>query len=276
MKRILDRISYFAVYDDSILSALDYARDHGFTGVQIPVELPHFSFDHISEKEQKDIRACIEDNSLRLILHGHDDAVSLFEANSHLLAGTMSYYQALFSFAESTAAQLVTIHLGALPVYPTDTTPEQQVPEADRLEYRDIHRNNLANLTALVPDGLTLCVENYKLDPLVLDILQEFIDNDSLALCWDLPKMYDRSLSKYEQLEDYFWRNITHVKQVHLHDLNAQGRSHRVIGSGEIDFIFYLSQLCEHDVLDYCIEARPRELALQGLINLKKLIWSVV
>ena len=39
--RILDRVTYHAVYDDSILAALRFALDHGFAGVQVAAELPH-------------------------------------------------------------------------------------------------------------------------------------------------------------------------------------------------------------------------------------------
>ena len=41
MNSILDNISYHAVYDDSILSALEYAKDSGFSGVQVADETPH-------------------------------------------------------------------------------------------------------------------------------------------------------------------------------------------------------------------------------------------
>ncbi len=34
MRRILDKLSYHAVYDASILDALEFARAHGFAGVQ--------------------------------------------------------------------------------------------------------------------------------------------------------------------------------------------------------------------------------------------------
>jgi sugar phosphate isomerase/epimerase len=63
---------------------------------------------------------------------------------------------------------------------------------------------------------------------------------------------------------------------VHLHDIRqdekGNKRSHRVIGSGDIDFTYYLDRLAEADVFDYCIEVRPREKARESLQALKKLL----
>ena len=45
---ISKKISYHAVYDHSILEALYYAKENGFTGIQIAVETPHLSFENLS------------------------------------------------------------------------------------------------------------------------------------------------------------------------------------------------------------------------------------
>jgi sugar phosphate isomerase/epimerase len=69
------------------------------------------------------------------------------------------------------------------------------------------------------------------------------------------------------------------VKQVHLHDIRRDDsgteRSHRVIGSGEIDFNYYLGRLSEADVMDYCIEVRPREKAKESLAALKTILGVI-
>jgi sugar phosphate isomerase/epimerase len=70
--------------------------------------------------------------------------------------------------------------------------------------------------------------------------------------------------------------HLPHIKQVHLSDTKQDKkdtrRRHLVIGTGELDFIEYLNKLSEVDVLDYCIEVRPREKAKESLEVLKKLI----
>jgi sugar phosphate isomerase/epimerase len=80
-------------------------------------------------------------------------------------------------------------------------------------------------------------------------------------------------------LERFFFSSIDRVKQVHLHDIRrderGNERSHRVIGSGEIDFAYYLNRLAEADVLDYCIEVRPREKAKESLEALKNILGVI-
>ena len=44
MQSLLDRITYHAVYDDTIVDALGYAHEHRFAGIQVGVETPHLSF----------------------------------------------------------------------------------------------------------------------------------------------------------------------------------------------------------------------------------------
>lgn len=77
------------------------------------------------------------------------------------------------------------------------------------------------------------------------------------------------------ELDDYFRNNLQYIRQVHIHDCReASGKitSHRVVGTGRIDFLNYFNILQGADVLDYCIEVRPKEKALESLIALKKMI----
>jgi len=60
-----------------------------------------------------------------------------------------------------------------------------------------------------------------------------------------------------------------------LHDrreANGVLLGHRVIGSGIIDFRKYFGILQGAKVLDYCIEVRPKEKALESLIELQRLL----
>jgi len=49
MEGVLNKVSYHAVYDDSILDALRFAKANGLAGVQVAVETPHLSLDLLSE-----------------------------------------------------------------------------------------------------------------------------------------------------------------------------------------------------------------------------------
>ena len=264
---ILDRISYYAVYDDSILEALRYARENGFTGVQMDAQSPHLSFERLSDADCREIREFITRNSMRLIVHTPDDNVSLYETSRYLRDGILSYYEALFAFAERAGSQMVTFHLGNLATWKTDTEPFESKPAADVPIYHDALRSNLERLIEMADGRLTLCLENFKLN--ALEMLQSFLDDGRLALCWDIAK------TSGPEYEEFLWKNLRHIRQVHLHDIR-DGRSHRVIGTGEIDFMHFLPRLGEAEVMDFCIEVRPREKALESLENLRDLLRRAV
>jgi len=270
---ILDRVSYHAVYDDSFLSAMQYAHENGFHGVEIAVETPHLSFESLTARDMDDIRDFSAQNGILISLHAPDDVTSLFVHNESLRKGVLAYYDQLFDFAKAVMARLVTIHMGFMTTFPTDTIPEKKVPEIDLPIYEALIRQNLDHLVKGTEERFLLCVENYRLDRTILPLLQKYLDDGKIFLCWDIAKSYGN-----RELEQYFWSNLKAIKQVHLHDLSPVGermRSHRVIGNGEIDFISYLTRMVDEDILDYCIEVRPREKALESLENLIRILTEL-
>lgn len=271
--KILNRTTYHAVYDESILAALHYAQENDFAGVQVADETLHLSFEHLSERDVTEIRNFLDTNEIRMSLHALDDTTSLFVPSPILREGIHAYYHALFTFAHAVNAQIVTIHMGSMTAFPTDTVPERKYPEHDLPISTEIVRRSLDRLVEEASGRFTLCVENYQLEPSAFELLEPYIAEDKLFLCWDIAKSYGKP-----ELEDYFWSHMKAVKQVHLHDIrtvDGRLRSHRVIGTGEIDFARYLKLLQEADVLDYCIEVRPREKAVESLRALRLILQSV-
>lgn len=268
---ILDRISYHAVYDDSILDALEYAHENGFAGIQVAVESPHMSFESLSDETIGQISDYAGTNNLYVTIHAPDETASLFQPSRFLREGILNYYRALFEFAARIKVRLVTIHIGQIAAFPTDTLRELSIPEEDQAIYREIATQNLDKLIEFAAGRFTICVENYALDQFSLFLLRSYLDSNRIALCWDIPKAWNNQI-----LERFFFSSISRVKQVHLHDIRederGNKRGHRVIGSGDIDFIYYLDRLAEANVLDYCIEVRPREKAKESLQALKKLL----
>jgi sugar phosphate isomerase/epimerase len=271
ISRILDRVSYHAVYDYSVVEALDYASANGFAGIQLAVEIPHFSFESIPNQQIEKIRSIVDSTGTHITIHGPDEVASLFVHSPILQRGVQNYYRALFDFAVKVNSPLVTLHIGAVNAFRTDTVPVMDFSEIDYALYREVARDNLDKLAALAAGRLTICVENHNLGYFELSILEPYLESGKLALCWDIPKSWGKP-----DIEGFYFDHINYVKQVHLHDFrrNAQGESHRhyVIGTGEIDFPRYLSRLAEVDVLDYCIEVRPREKAKESLEALRRLL----
>ena len=268
---ILDRISYHAVYDASIPDALEYAHENGFAGIQVAVESPHMSFESLSEDTVVLISDYASSNNLYITIHAPDETASLFQPSKFLREGILNYYRALFDFAARIKVRLVTIHIGQIAAFPTDTLRELSVPEEDQAIYREIATQNLDKLIEFATGRFTICVENYALDQFSLFLLRSYLEDNRISLCWDIAKSWNNQI-----LERFFLSSINRVKQVHLHDIRederGNKRSHRVIGTGNIDFTYYLDRLAEADVLDYCIEVRPREKAKESLQALKKLL----
>jgi sugar phosphate isomerase/epimerase len=271
---ILDRVSYHAVYDASVTEALEYARDNGFAGIQLAVESPHLSFEALSSEDIQSICSFVQSQGTLLSIHAPDEAVSLFQHSPILREGIHKYYRALFDFAASVKAKIVTIHLGQMTTFPTDTRRETTVPEADLTVYRGVVAHNVNTLLDMAAGRFILCVESYALDEFSLFLLKPYLDDHRLSLCWDIAKTWNKPA-----LERFFLSSLDHIKQVHLHDIrsdeNGNARGHCVIGTGEIDFSSYLGRLADTDVLDYCIEVRPREKAKESLEALKGLIGTI-
>jgi sugar phosphate isomerase/epimerase len=271
---ILGRVSYHAVYDASIVDALEYASKNGFAGIQLAVELPHLSFESFSHEQGEEAASFAEANGVYITIHAPDESVSLFEHSRFLREGIVNYYRALFEFAALVRARVVTIHIGAMPTFPTDTRREMTVREEDTAVYRGVVTRSLNSLLEMAAGRFTVCVESYRLDEFSLFLMKPYLDSRRLALCWDLAKTWQKPA-----LDRFFFSSIDRVKQVHLHDIrvddsgNATG--HRVIGTGEIDFSQYLGRLAEADVLDYCIEVRPRDKAKESLQALKALLGVI-
>lgn len=271
MKSILDMISYHAVYDASIQEAIMYAKENGFTGIQIADESPHLSFETLSAKQADKVKGISQEQDVYIVLHATDVAASLFQHNQHLITGTRDYYTALLKFARKVSARLVTIHPGEMTSFRTDSQPEYRIPHEDLPFYQKVIGENLDYLLRINNGQIPICIENYNLDQLTLDMIIPYLERGDIFLCWDIAKSFGQPY-----LEDFFFKHLSWVRQVHLHDrrLDADNRvrTHCVIGTGEIDFAPYLSVLVKADIQDFCIEVRPREKAKESLVALKEMI----
>ncbi|MHA1475824.1 MAG: TIM barrel protein, partial [Promethearchaeota archaeon] len=157
---IENRVSYHAVYDKSIIDALKFAKNNNFTGIQLAVESPHLSFEHLSHEKRVKIKDFCKNNELYINLHAPDD-ISLFNINPQLQTGIFEYFKDLFKFANDVSSQLITIHIGSMTTFPTDSLPEQKYPDEDLNFYRNSLKENLERLISLLDGQIILCIENY-------------------------------------------------------------------------------------------------------------------
>jgi len=264
MNTILKYSSFHAIYDGSVLDALEFAAGNGFAGIQLGVESPHLAFENISVTDRRQIAEFCQIKGLRVTLHAPDDMVSLLETSRILREGIFNYFSGLFEFTENIGSPLITIHPGKISTFGTDTVPRVSIPPEDFSYYRTALKENLTRLVDLNRNRFLLCIENCHMNELVMETLEPFLDNGSLFLCWDLAKSDD-------SVEPFFWSHLSAVRQVHLHDKDEK-YSHKVVGTGRIDFMHYLPRLAGANVVDFCHEVRPREKALESLRNLEQLL----
>ena len=269
MHRVLDRVTYHAVYDDSIMAALYFASSHALAGVQIPLDLPRFSPYRVTADERKQIKSFCQEHNLRISLHTPDDSVSLFAPPGPVSQGILEYFADVFDLAADIGAATVTIHPGAMPSFPlAGDDCAQRLPPADLHELLSAFEMNLSKLIKLADTVCTLCIENVRLTDEVCVLLDGHLVAGEIALCWDIAKS-----AGDQRRERWLTDNIAHVRQVHLHD-TKDGLSHQVIGSGELDIASYLALFAEADVHEFCIEVRPGCRAIESFHALQSLLTS--
>lgn len=274
-KNIFTRLSYHAVYDSSILDAVSFASKNGFSGIQIAADALHLGFEDKTSEGLKNIKDKAQELGIRIAIHAPDTA-SLVFPYSKVNKGIMSYYADLIDFAYTIGAEIITIHPGAPSTFPTDSNPMEVLPTQDTGLYKDILSLNIRTLLELSQNKVQICIENVALEPLVIDVLQSYLRKTKLGLCWDFAKTYDKKSNEInKKTMDFMNNNLQAIKQVHLHSI-VGGKTHRIIQSGLIDFKYYLGLLDDVDVLDYCIEVRPREKAVESMNNLKKLLGNYI
>lgn len=272
-KSILEKISYHVVYDVNLHDAIDFAARNGFSGIQVAVEVPRFSPERYTSANQSSIRAHAEKAGIRISLNAPDAVTSLFTTHPALKRGVRDYYEDLFNFARGIGVDLITIHLGLLPTYSQHRIPgTMPVSFDDAHFYESLLKKNLEWICQKCPKEISLCVENYAFDELIQNILGEMLSEGNLFLCWDIAKTFTKELKINSDIESFFLKNIKYVKQCHLHDIVPGFSAHQVIGSGSLNIIDFLIKLQRAPILDYCIEVRPREKALESLNNLKKML----
>jgi sugar phosphate isomerase/epimerase len=269
-EHIRGRLSYHAVYEPTIPAALRWAKAAGFRGVQLAIEAPHLAPATLSDDEVPRLASLVRSEALTVSLHAHDRAANLFETAEPLVEGMHAYFRELLEFASAIAARHVTFHAAPAATWPTADRQTSR-PDIDQGLYERAFESNMERLLDSSPRGLVLCVEDGPDDPWIRDLCQPYITSGDLGICWDLAGSYDSQGRKRTDLDNWYRRNVSRVVQVHLHD-KVDGQGHRVIGTGEVDFVEPLALLAEADVRDFVIEVRPKEAAAESRDNLLEML----
>ena len=267
---ILSRTTYHAVYEPDVRDALRRARPGGFSGVQL-AETPGLCFEQLNRDQVAEIASIVRGEGLRLSLHASDDDASLFTSTPVLRQAVLDYYRRLLDFAWHAGAKTITLHMGHAPTWPTDEQPPRLRYQRDSTAYARIFDENFSTVLDCCQLPCRIVVENLKLDDWHRELLQPYINDRRAGICWDLPKSYRPDQTPDAQEIAWIRRNAHRIGQVHLHD-RRDGKNHRVIGTGCVDFPELLSFLPDVGVEEYVIEVRPFEQAVESLENLRKIL----
>lgn len=261
MPSIVQRTTYHAVYDESVLDALRFALENGFAGVQAAAELPHLSPLLMSPAERRETADYRRRHGLLLSLHAPDDAAGLCGLDPNLGAAALTYLTRLFNAAEELGAHCVTLHVGPTPRFRTDEPEPSVLPETARTAMLATLEANLRRVAGMAAGRCLACIENYGLDDAMTSVLRPLVRKHWLWLAHDLAKPDPGGI---------FAQHAWAVRQVHLHGRTEDGRSHAALGPECEGLLPHFRRLEQHDVREYCIEVRPRERALASLAWLRE------
>jgi len=268
--RILSKVGFHSVYEKNVRQAIDLASRHSFSSVQIETAMPQFFPERYDCAAREEIIRHAEDKSVTLKVHAPGEDFSLQTLHSAIQRAVLERLKEVIDFACDLDAKLVTVHSGVVPVF---TVPGKGGVPVDLL-YPGLCSQRLKTALLELADccegRIPLCVENSPLSANLLKILPDMLEDGKAFLAWDLAKMYRADGSPDGEVEGFFLKYLDKVRECHLHDRNRE-HGHMIIGEGFVDFKRYLSLLSNHDV-EYTIEVRPMENALESLEALRKIL----
>ena len=265
---LFDHIGYHVVYDESIQAAMGYASKNGFSSIQLDLNLPKFFPESYNTWQKRSIREEAQSENVAITIHAPELDLQSFHPN--VLEAVAARMTEVIAFSKVLEARSITIHPGPVQGFSIAGETPTRITEMYPELHRRLFGNVLKELAEHTEGGLLLCLENKEFTQGIMAVLEDVMQKSPLYLTWDLAKMYRRDGSVMSEVEAFFLAHLDRVRECHLHDVTDRGQ-HQVIGTGCVNFRKHLSALSDREV-NFTIEVRPRELALESLGNLRKLL----
>lgn len=251
---------YQAVYDADFQDAILYAANNGFDYVSFDLNVPRFYIDRLEDRKLEEIRSQAENLGIGLAFHAPGDNISLYADYPAIRKGILEHFTYIIHAVERLHARHVTIHPGACPSLKQVNKHEDDFADENRDYFQTVLFDNLSYL-ANQTQNVLLCIENFNFTPMTIEVVEKLLaDNEKLFLTWDIAKTYDIKLRLDKAVEDFMWKHIDRIREVHAHDIIKGFRSHQIIGEGGLDFSRYSSVFIRPDI-SVTFEVRPREAA---------------
>jgi sugar phosphate isomerase/epimerase len=268
------RFAYHVIYDESLESALEYARENGWTGIVPDIGVPRFSPGRYSSADRNLLREKSSEYELEWGFHAPGDDIGMFTTYPPIRKAIMEYFKTIVDFARevSKSPSNMVIHTGKVPSFRKAGGNEDEYLNENLEVYESVFFENILELAEYGNPDVRIVLENHGWTPLIRHSLPSLIAR-GLKLCLDIPKLYDGEMNLIRSDWRIFQQFPDAIEVVHVHDYIPGQRSHQIVGEGNIDFSLSLDFLSKLDQsIQYVFEVRPREAAAKSLHKFKTLV----
>ncbi len=263
--KILNRIAYAATLgEESIFTALDFARKNNFSAIEVNLNVPVFFPEKYGLKEREEIRQIVNEEGLDLSFHAPED-IPLHHLHPTVRRAGLERMKECIDFARDLGGKKITFHPGDSVCF-TQTDHKILLQDIYSDTFADLFRDALIEIRDYSKGKIIPCIENVgNFDHTIRQVLRELLPQGDLYLTWDIGHSYGQKKN-----QRFFEENLQYIRNCHIHDHNGV-QDHQVIGQGKIDFIYYFNLLGKLDT-SFVLEVRPVDKALLSRENLKRIL----
>jgi sugar phosphate isomerase/epimerase len=232
----MQHIGYHAVYEGDFQTALTAAANNGFGYVQFDLNVPAFYIDEMPRHKLNHIATLSNDLGLAISFHAPGDTIGLFADYPRIRKGILDHMKRILEKANRLQAHHLTVH----PLNPPSFRRADSMEDEFQVQYHDYFRqvliDNLHELSQ-ASGSVLINVENCHFGRIAVDALTEMCKTGTdTFLTLDWAKMHDKRQAIDESQERFFFKYRERIRELHVHDMNALGRSHLCPPEGVLDF----------------------------------------
>jgi sugar phosphate isomerase/epimerase len=264
---------YHAVYEPDFESAIRSARDCGFQYVQFDLNVPRFFIDPLPRRRLKDLRAFARDLDVGIALHAPGDNVGLFTDYPAIRRGVVDHFRTMLEKANHLGARHLTVHPLNPPSFRRADTLRDGFQDEYAEYFKTVLKENLSTLADAAGEVLLL-VENCDLGRIAEKALAELLaERPDVFLALDWAKMHIRGPVEDKEQRAFFLRHKDRLRELHLHDLDPDHRSHLKPGQGCLDFRVLFEHFYAADQW-LTVEVRPAAEAAEAKKTFLKILME--
>jgi len=251
------RIGFQPDIDQDILQAFDFAKENGFTHIELLMDHPFYHYERLNPSEVAELSMSYD---VEVLIHAPATQTNFLAVSSEFREASYRELTNTIRFAEKCGAKLVTFHIGWNPGFITAKG------FVFREEWYDRHNENVL-INEMIPYlkryGEILAIEN------TIDItggikrgIEEILRKTDVSLTFDIGHY------NVKKNHGVFLKHFDRVKNIHLHDNRGEFDEHLSVGDGCIDYTIIPKSYRGY----LTIEVRERE----GILKSKRYIEKIL